>query len=395
MKSGMDIHKSRLVHAISACVENGQRLHQDAEWLRTDRSATVVALCILAQEEFAKAFLLHLVREGIIPWSAKVRESLHKHPHKQLMGLILEWLSPSDDEFSARIGRAPGDSTLPAYVADAMKLYVKKVQPQGHISCPPTPSDPMAKSVADGDRDKMKQDALYVRLSEDGDVISVPTQVTPEMIEAELDRTKRLSDLARPLREGSLGPVLDYHLLLDAMSFLLLDKSNRPFLFLKESEFGGPVSSPNGTTWPHSVTVFIENIADVEATRVNGHAAIYLDKEMVRPLFLFNEFAVDPRAANLCTFFVSEETHACGTSPSHTLELSINLEYRGVASDRNYHVRMWSTYDPSIGVFKETVTDSQASVNGVDQSRGDVETKWRRPTRGRTVPLPRGGATSG
>jgi hypothetical protein len=61
MKNGMDIHKSRLSHAMSACVENGQRLHQDAEWLGTDRSATAVALCILAQEEFAKAFLLHLV----------------------------------------------------------------------------------------------------------------------------------------------------------------------------------------------------------------------------------------------------------------------------------------------------------------------------------------------
>ena len=391
----MDIHKSRLLKAMSACVENGQRLYKDAEWLGTDRSATVVALCILAQEEFAKAFLLHLVREGIIPWTAKVRESLYKHLPKQLMGLIMEWLSPSDDEFNARIGRAPGDSTLPVYVADAMKLYVKKVQPQGHISCPPDPSDPMAKSVADGDRDKIKQDALYVRLSEDGDVISVPTQATPEMIEAELDRTKRLSDLVSPLREGSLGPVLDYHLLLEAMSFLLLDKSTRPFLILKDSEFGGSAPSPNGTSWPHSVTVVIENISDEQATRVNGHAAVYLDKEMVRPLFLFNEFAVDPHAANLCTFFVSEETYACGTTPSHTIDLSINLEYHGVASDRKYHARMWSTYDPRIGAFKETLTASEESVNGGGPSRGGSETKWRRPTRGRTVQLPRGGATSG
>ena len=131
MKSGMDRYKSRLSHAMSACVENGQRLHQDAEWLGIDRSATAVALCILAQEEFAKAFLLHLVCEGIIPWTAKVRESLRNHRHKQLMALIMEWLSPSDDEFSARIGRGPGDSTLPAHVADAMKLYVEKVLSMG------------------------------------------------------------------------------------------------------------------------------------------------------------------------------------------------------------------------------------------------------------------------
>ncbi|HUT84196.1 MAG TPA: AbiV family abortive infection protein, partial [Thermodesulfobacteriota bacterium] len=64
MKIGMDIHRSRLSQAMNACVENGQRLHQDAEWLGSDRSATAVALCILAQEEFAKAFLLNLVCEG-------------------------------------------------------------------------------------------------------------------------------------------------------------------------------------------------------------------------------------------------------------------------------------------------------------------------------------------
>ncbi len=361
MKNKMDEHKDRLLKAMSACVENGRRLHQDAEWLATERSATVVSLCILAQEEFAKAFLLHLVREGIIPWSTKVRDSLYNHSHKQLIGFIMEWLSPSDDEWAARIGRIPGDPIFPANVADAMKLYVKKVQPQGHISCPPAPSDPLAKSIADGDRDKIKQDALYVRLSEDGDVISVPSQVTPETIEAELDRTKRLCDLVRPLREGSLGPSFDYHLLVEAMNFLFLDKRNRPFLILKESEFGGPVPSSTGTTWPHSI-------------------AVYLDKEMVKPLFLLNSFSVDPHAAYLCTFFVSEETHACGISSSHTLDLSISLEYRGVASDRKYKVWMWSTYEPRTGVFKETVTDSQSSINGKDPTQGDVETKWRSPT---------------
>jgi hypothetical protein len=263
-----------------------------------------------------------------------------------------------------------------------MKLYVEKVLPQGHISCPPAASDPMARSVAGGDRDKTKQDALYVRLSEDGDVISVPSQVTIEMVEAELDRTKRLSDLVRPLREGTLGPVLDYHLLVETMSFLLLDKRNRPFLILKESEFGGPVTSPTGTTWLHSITVLIENISEEQATRVSGHATVFLDKEVVRPFFSFDQFAVDPHATNRCTFFVSEETYACGTSPSHQLDLSINLEYHGILSDRKYHARMWSTYDPSAGTFGETFTDSQESVIGGSQSLGESETRWRRPTTG-------------
>jgi hypothetical protein len=107
MKSGTDIDKSGLLKAMTACVENGLRLHQDAQSLDMDRSPTVLGLCILAQEEFAKAFLLHLVREGVISWTARVRESLHSHAHKQLMGLIMEWLSPSDDEFTARINVSP------------------------------------------------------------------------------------------------------------------------------------------------------------------------------------------------------------------------------------------------------------------------------------------------
>jgi hypothetical protein len=45
-----------------------------------------------------------------------------------------------------------------------MKLYVEKVLPQGHISYLPAPIDPIPKSVAAGDRDKIRQDALYVRL---------------------------------------------------------------------------------------------------------------------------------------------------------------------------------------------------------------------------------------
>jgi AbiV family abortive infection protein len=133
VRTEIEMNKSRLSLAMSACVENGQRLHQDAEWLGSDRSATTVALCILAQEEFAKAFLLHLVCEGIIPWTAKVRESLHNHKYKQLVGLIMEWLSPSDDAFRTRIAMGPGEGTLPTHVADAMKLYVEKVLPQGHI----------------------------------------------------------------------------------------------------------------------------------------------------------------------------------------------------------------------------------------------------------------------
>lgn len=372
--------KNPLLQAVKVCVENGQRLHENAEWLGVDRSTTAVALCILAQEEFAKAFLLHLVCEGIIPWTAKVRESLYNHKYKQLVGIILEWLCPSDDEFIVKLSLRPDDRTLPAHVADAMKLYVEKVLPQGHISCPPAASDPIAMSVIDGDRDKTKQDVLYVRLSKDGEVLSVPSPVTHELVEAELERTKRLSDLVGPLREGALRPVFDYDLLVETMNFLLLDKRNRPFLLLKGSKFDGPVTSLGGTSWLHSITVLIENISDEQATGVNGDAGVFLDEELVEPLFSINQFMVDPHATMICTFGVSEETFDCRTSPSHKLGLYVNFKYHGILSARNYHVRMWSRYDPSAGIFRETLTDSQELVNGESQSPVETKIWWNRPT---------------
>jgi hypothetical protein len=131
--------------------------------------------------------------------------------------------------------------------------------------------------------------------------------------------------------------------------------------------------------------VSIENITDEAAAHVNRHAAVYVDKVMVRPFFLFNEFEVDAHGANLCILYVSEETHASGKNPSHALDVSINLEYRGLTSGRTYHVRMWGSYDPSTGGFKETCTDSNKSVNGADASGGNVEVKWTRPTRGRPI----------
>ncbi|GJL48896.1 MAG: hypothetical protein NPIRA01_01230 [Nitrospirales bacterium] len=378
-----DMKNNCLLHAMRACVENGQRLHEDAEWMGSERSTTAVALCILAQEEFAKAFLLHLVYEGTIPWTAKVRESLYNHKYKQLVGIIMEWLSPSDDEFIARLKMGTNDQIVPAPVADAMKLYVEKVLPNGHISCPPAASDSVAMTVVDGDRDKTKQDALYVRLSKEGEVCSIPSPFTHEIVEAELDRTKRLGDMVGPLREGALGPVFDYALFVETMNFLLLDKRNRPFLLLKESKFDGPVAAPNETNELKAITVLIENISYEQATGVNGHAAVFVeegDKELFEQFFRIEPFMVDPHTTMICTFDVSKEIFNCRTSPSHKLVLYVNFKYHGTLTDRIYHVRMWSRYDSSVGIFRETLTDLQESVNGGSQPLVETKIWWNRPT---------------
>jgi hypothetical protein len=54
-----------LLKAIQACVENGEKLLDESYHLEFERPpSSQFFLVMIAQEEFAKAFMLHLVREG-------------------------------------------------------------------------------------------------------------------------------------------------------------------------------------------------------------------------------------------------------------------------------------------------------------------------------------------
>src|SRR5258707_8407802 len=82
--------------SISACAENGRQLLEDAKFLFDfDRSSTALALSVLAQEEFAKAFLLQLVVDDALPWLPEVQRSMAKHQCKHLLAIVMEWLPPS------------------------------------------------------------------------------------------------------------------------------------------------------------------------------------------------------------------------------------------------------------------------------------------------------------
>jgi AbiV family abortive infection protein len=85
--------------SISAVTDNGKRLLEDAKLLFDwDRYSTALALAVLAQEEFAKGFLLQLVRDDILPWIPEVQRSIARHHCKHLLGIVMEWLPPVDWE---------------------------------------------------------------------------------------------------------------------------------------------------------------------------------------------------------------------------------------------------------------------------------------------------------
>src|SRR3954453_20364687 len=88
-----------LERSIDLTTTNGKRLLEDASFLFDwDRFGTALALAVLAQEEFAKAFLLQLVADGALPWIPEVQRSTARHQCKHLLAIMMEWLGPFDIE---------------------------------------------------------------------------------------------------------------------------------------------------------------------------------------------------------------------------------------------------------------------------------------------------------
>lgn len=336
----MEINGDSLLHASTVCVENGRRLYRDADWLAADGSPTAYALCILAQEEFAKAFLLYLVREGIVPWSDGVRHSLLQHKEKQLLGIIMEWLSPNDDEYLARMAATPRTRSLPVHVSDAIRIYVERIKPRSQVTYPSGSCDPYTARVARGDMDSEKQDALYVRLSDNAEVISVPSEVSEEVVRQALEKTRRLADLVEPIKKGRLCSAIDYEMVASALRLFSLDKRYRPFLTWKDTLFSDA----------HSIGAVLENTSDQPASQVRGYLAVFVGREIMPPLFRIEAFEVDSWSSVSLTLPVSHEAHTVAVAHSDGFDLHLHLEYQGDQSSM-YGVEGWIAYDPSTQSF--------------------------------------------
>ena len=80
--------------AIKACLHNGSRLINDAYQVEFETpAATKLMLCMIAQEEVAKAFFLFMVSQDIIPWNRFIWRATNDHSCKQLVGVILDYLT--------------------------------------------------------------------------------------------------------------------------------------------------------------------------------------------------------------------------------------------------------------------------------------------------------------
>ncbi|MEK7088581.1 MAG: AbiV family abortive infection protein [Patescibacteria group bacterium] len=195
MKNSAPWSIKKLGNTTKACIKNGNRLLEDAKYLFDFGSyASAYALSKLAQEEFAKSFILKLVEAGSLKWTMEVRKSLKHHVSKQLMGIILEYLNPSTEEFFKMLK----DNTLfkkPTKVSDAINIYIHEVLRRWESQNWDWAEDPRydeeAKSVYRGKEEKLKQDAIYIKISKDGQAINFPTKFEQVDAEEEIEKAGR------------------------------------------------------------------------------------------------------------------------------------------------------------------------------------------------------------
>ncbi len=184
----------RFHYSARACLKNGERLLADSENLFDwERYPSAFALAKLAQEEFAKCFILKLVAIGTLRWTRVVRRSLNHHISKQLMALILDYLYPDTDELMAMIKNKSWG--MPKKVADAMNIYIHEIlmrwESKNWEWSDPPQYDGEAKLVFSGKQDRTKQDALYVDIASDGSVIKSSSKFSKKIIEIEIEKTRR------------------------------------------------------------------------------------------------------------------------------------------------------------------------------------------------------------
>jgi AbiV family abortive infection protein len=200
------------------CCNNGRRLLDEAELLEFERPpATRYYLSIISQEEYAKAFLLYLVSIEAIPWTSLLLRATRNHQCKQLIGIVLDYISPDTDEFLRRIDtwmREKKRLDLSASVVDALNIFrhekIRKWESNTWVWAEDPDYDKTAVRVAEGMRDVEKQQALYVELTKTGEVSATPEQVTEQQADEEYDRGRRFDSCVRGLLCSETTGAWDY-----------------------------------------------------------------------------------------------------------------------------------------------------------------------------------------
>jgi len=221
--------EKRLKRSILTIIENARRLLSDAESLDfREPPYTAYFLAIIAQEELAKAFLLGFVYRNIIPWDQRILRATRDHTSKQLLCIVMEYLNPEIDEYFNRLDAIVlrhERTQFPSKVADALNiLRYEKIgrweSKKNWVWAEDPAYDRDALAVSEGKLDRMKQDALYVRLSANGGIIPSPVRFSSEIVQGEIERVRRFVQITEAIIDPTATPGVSYGSVEEAFRFL-------------------------------------------------------------------------------------------------------------------------------------------------------------------------------
>ena len=202
-----------LIESANKCFDNGYRLLEDRyalEFLTVFAGRYYNAM--IAQEEFAKAFMLLLVKDDVIPFTPAVVRAMNDHVCKQLVGMIMEYVIMHWDNANKYMEMVRADIELgdcfPQDIGSALQLLRYEKIGRWESGTWVWGEDPnyekSALAIAEGKKDRRKQDALYVRIGKDGRALSIPDQIALADTTEEEERASRYGGLVHAAPKG--GP---------------------------------------------------------------------------------------------------------------------------------------------------------------------------------------------
>lgn len=232
MTKSHSVSPSAVLKAIQACVENGERLLEETYDLELRKPpSSRFFLIMIAQEEFAKAFIMFLIKEDIVPLNPPVLRAINDHACKQLVGMVMDYMIMHWDDIEELKAAISNDldlgDRLPNDVGSAMNLLRhEKIGrwESGTWEWAEAPTyDASALRIAKGKKDRRKQDALYVRIGRDGHVCSTPQTITEEETCDEFERACRFKRFVNSVLDGSASSHR-YDKALAALKFLFEER---------------------------------------------------------------------------------------------------------------------------------------------------------------------------
>lgn len=208
---------NKFIESTQRCLENGQRLLDEAELLEFEEpQATMYFLSMIAQEECAKGFLLFLVSMGVIPWHSLIFRAARDHRCKQLLCVVMDFLT-DDNEFFTRMNSFVLENKrldIPSRVTDSIFILryekIGRWESDSWVWAENPHYEDTARLIAEGKQDLIKQRSLYVELGRTGTIKATPKEIAKEQAYAEYERGRRFTSFLKDLVNESRPIGTDY-----------------------------------------------------------------------------------------------------------------------------------------------------------------------------------------